>query len=93
MQNIQSILGNKRIAQRLLVPEPAKDRRGLKIVSQYMWDNTGYALGLDLKGKPARSRLQFESFKNIHNQILSNIDDEGAILFLNFINSCSHDKL
>ncbi len=30
--------------------------------------------------------------KNIHNQILSNIDDEGAILFLNFINSWSPDK-
>jgi CRISPR-associated protein Csd1 len=92
MRNIQSIIGNKRIAQRILVPEPAKDRRGLKIVPQYMWDNTGYALGLDLKGNPERSRLQFESFRKIHNEILCNIDDEGVVLFLNFINSWNPDQ-
>lgn len=45
-------------------------RSGTLIKSNFLFDNTGYALGVDGKGKPARSREAFEAFRDLHTKML-----------------------
>lgn len=52
--------GKKRRAKRHLVPKAVK--RSVGIVSNLLWDNPAYVLGVDLKGRPERVSLQHAAF-------------------------------
>jgi CRISPR-associated protein Csd1 len=53
--------GKKPVPRQLVVPEAAK--RTVAVMPKFLWDNSGYVLGADSKGKPERSAQCFEAFR------------------------------
>lgn len=76
-------VGNKRIPQEIIVPEPVK--RTVGIAANFLWDNTGYVLGSDSKGKPERSAKTFSAFKELQHSVGDGIGDEGMEAVLKFL--------
>lgn len=57
---------------------PAPVKRTVGIASNFLWDNSGYLLGIDAKGKPERSRDCFEACRQLHHQLLDGVDSNIA---------------
>ena len=70
----------------LLVPETV-GRAGLVIRPNFLWDNTGYVLGADEKGKPERSLETFAAFKELAHQLGDSLEDEGMRAVLAFLDA------
>lgn len=70
-------------ARRIEVPGPVERSSGL--VSNFSWDNTGYVLGADDKGKPERTALAHAAFKERAAAVLDGVDDPGAKILLAFL--------
>jgi CRISPR-associated protein Csd1 len=60
----------------LIVPDRGS-RSGTLIKANFLWDNTGYVLGADGKGKPERSLAKFEEFRKLQQVLLERVDDPG----------------
>jgi CRISPR-associated protein Csd1 len=91
IQDLRDTSGKKPRPVQLLVPEAVIRSAG--VASNFLWDNTGYVLGLDDKGKAERTRETFEAFKSLHHEIGDNISDAGmkaVLLFLDSWNSQKH---
>lgn len=59
-------------AQSMELPTPVA--RSVNIDSNFLWDHSGYLLGIDAKGKPERSRQCFDACRRLHEQILDGVD-------------------
>ena len=68
--------GKKPQPQQFDLPAPVK--RTVGIASNFLWDNSGYLLGIDAKGKPERSLECFEACKQLHHQLLDGVDSITA---------------
>ena len=77
---------NKPVPVSLTVPMIGK-KRAVDITPNFMWDNTGYVLGLDAKGKEARILKCFEAFKKLHHDLGDSMQDQGMIALLRFLDS------
>ena len=66
--------GKKTVLQPLVFPLPAAEKRTVGVVSNFLWDNSSYLLGVDQKGKPARSRECFAAAARLHHEILDGVD-------------------
>jgi len=53
----------KRLPQEMFVPAAVK--RTVAVAPNFLWDNTGYVLGADAKGKPERARECFDAFRDL----------------------------
>jgi len=73
------------IPQTMELPERVSKTSGVK--PNFLCDNSGYVLGIDNKGKPEKSKKRFESFRDLHNQILLNVKNDYSLALLNFLNS------
>ncbi|MCX7038173.1 MAG: type I-C CRISPR-associated protein Cas8c/Csd1 [Spirochaetes bacterium] len=85
VQDIRDTSGKKPRPVQLMVPEAVIKASG--VASNFMWDNTGYVLGLDDKGKPERTRQTFEAFKILHHGIGDSVADPGMRAILRFLDS------
>lgn len=65
LRDILPLLDDKGKARPMLVPAPQK-QSGSGISPNFFWDNTGYLLGVDGKGKPERSAKTFAAFRQAH---------------------------
>jgi CRISPR-associated protein Csd1 len=83
--------GDKKAAQRLVVPQPAKRSSG--IAPNFLWDNTAYVLGVVDEEKRRREgketdlervALQREKFIDLHREWLKDSEDVGMIALLRF---------
>ena len=63
---------------------PAPVKRTVGIAPNFLWDNSGYLLGIDAKGKPERSLECFEACKQLHHQLLDGVDSITAKTILAF---------
>ncbi|MBI9080886.1 MAG: type I-C CRISPR-associated protein Cas8c/Csd1 [Pseudodesulfovibrio sp.] len=70
-------------ARRIEVPGPVVRASG--VASNFAWDNTGYVLGADDKGKPERTTQTHEAFKKKTMAVLEGVEDEGARSLLAFL--------
>lgn len=70
-------------ARRIEVPGPVT--RSVGIASNFAWDNTGYVLGVDDKGKPERTAQTHAAFKELCAEVLREADDTGASALLRFL--------
>lgn len=80
--------GKKLVPKSMDVPEPVK--RTVGVAANFLWDNTGYALGADNKGKPERVLRQFEAFKRLAREVAETggcLDDEGMRAVLAFLDA------
>lgn len=64
---------------------PASVKRTSNPVSNFLWDNTGYVLGVDGKGKPKKTMQAFETFQALHKEILSSCESVHAKALLAFL--------
>jgi CRISPR-associated protein Csd1 len=85
VQDIRDTSGKKPRPVHLMVPEAVIKASG--VASNFMWDNTGYVLGLDDKGKPERTRQTFKAFKIFHHGIGDSVADPGMRAVLRFLDS------
>ena len=62
---------------------PMASKRAANVAANFLWDNTGYVLGEDDKGKPKNAIKKFQAFKDLHRKLGGHLDDEGmrAVLF------------
>lgn len=78
------------VSQSMEVPEQVKKASGVK--SNFLCENSSYVFGVDNKGKPKRARECFEAFKELHINILQNINNASSNAIINFINNWNIDK-
>ena len=83
--DVRETQGKRLLPKQMIVPEAVI--KSVNIAANFMWDNTGYVLGADNKGKPKRSVETFEAFKKLHHDIGEGLDDEGMIAVLQFLDS------
>lgn len=62
--------------QSMKVPEQVKRASG--VAANFLCDNSSYCLGIDAKGKPARSLQCFAACRELHLKILKNIPGKAA---------------
>jgi len=65
-------------------------RSGQKPPPNFLWDNSGYMLGMDEKTKPELLKWKFAEFKNLHVKIANNYglqNEEGIKAVLSFLDS------
>ncbi|NDV24309.1 type I-C CRISPR-associated protein Cas8c/Csd1 [Desulfovibrio sp. JC022] len=76
---------------RIEVPGPV-GRSGNTVLPNFVWDNTGYVLGVDGKGKPERTTKTHEGFKDLAFTILEGVDDDGGHALLSFLEKWEPEK-
>lgn len=81
-------VGKGKTALRPQVKElPAAVKRSSGILSNFLWDNSSYMLGLDEKGKPERSMECFEACRALHHSILDGVDAPAAKAILRYFDA------
>lgn len=61
--------------------------RSSGFVPALLCDNATYLLGISIKGNPQQALSSFVSAKNLHNEVLSQVDDPAAAAILAFFNN------
>ena len=64
---------------------PASVKRSVNVASNFLWDNTGYVLGVDSKGNDKRSASTAEAFRVKHGEMLEGCEDIHAKALLAFL--------
>ncbi|KJS20067.1 MAG: hypothetical protein VR72_16045 [Clostridiaceae bacterium BRH_c20a] len=75
---------NKKLVSRQMIVIEQTDHT-VKIVPNFMCDNSTYILGIDNKGKPDRSKEAFFAFKKLHEEVLNNAEGQAAKAVLAFL--------
>lgn len=65
------------------VPQTVK--RSADIKANFLCDNSTYVFGIDDKGKPDRTRLCFEAFRELHLQVLGDASSAPAMAVKRFV--------
>ena len=60
----------------MVLPSPV--HRKSNVAPNFLWDNSGYLLGVDAKGKPERSRSCFLACGKLHHRLLDGVDSPTA---------------
>lgn len=91
--------GKKLVPQRMIVPEQEKKTSGIK--ANFLCGNASYTLGIgkvdekdEAKRKKKQDRIKecFKAFKELHIQILKDVDCIEANAILNFVNRWNVDN-
>lgn len=69
----------------MALPSPVK--RSANVAPNFLWDNSGYLLGVDAKGKPERSRSCFLACGELHHRLLDGVDSPTARGILAYFDS------
>jgi len=75
--------GKKPQPPQFVLPAPVKRTSG--VAANFLWDNAGYLLGLDCKGKPERSAACFAACRALHHDLLNGVESETARGILAFL--------
>lgn len=80
----EAVRGKKTVLapQELLVPTPVKRSSG--VLANFLCDNSGYLLGVDNKGKPARTADCFAAARSLHLALLNEVDSPAARAIVRF---------
>lgn len=76
--------------QSMKVPEQVKRASG--VAANFLCDNSSYCLGIDAKGKPARSLQCFAACRELHLKILKNVPGKAAQTLCAFFESWEPEK-
>ncbi|MBJ7312345.1 type I-C CRISPR-associated protein Cas8c/Csd1 [Rugamonas sp. CCM 8940] len=82
VQDIQDTSDKKPRPRLMTVPQPAK--RASNIAPCFLWDKTGYVLGVSEKNGP-RTALEHAAFKTLHQQYLADSDDPALQALAQFL--------
>ena len=76
--------GKKTVLAPRVMSLPAPVKRTAGVAANFLWDNSGYLLGADSKGKPRRSAECFAACRALHEKILAGVDTPAARAVLAF---------
>ncbi len=71
--------------QEMVLPAPIKKTSGAS--SNFLWENSGYLLGIKQKEEPQRSLKCFETARELHHALLDGVDSPNAKAILRFFDS------
>ena len=77
--------------QEIALPAPV-GRSSLKVASNFLWDNSGYLLGIKKNEKPERSLKCFQNARELHHALLGGVDSPAAKAILNFFDTWEPEK-
>ncbi len=80
----QRQMGKRTVLATKPVELPAPVKRAVNISPNFLWDHSGYLLGVDDKGKPQRTKECFEACKALHERLLAEVDTTAAHAVLAF---------
>lgn len=78
------------VSQNMEVPEQEKKSVGIK--SNFLCENSSYVFGVDNKGKPERAKECFEAFKQLHINILQDVDNSTSKAVISYVSNWNVDK-
>ena len=76
--------GKKMVLRPRSMTLPAAVKRSSGVAANFLWDNAGYLLGIDDKGKPERTRQCFEACGALHREALDGMESPVAKAILRF---------
>ena len=89
VMDVRDTSGKAPRPSRRVVPRPPPDRTGTKVVANYLWDKTPYALGVtrhpDTRELTFVQRGEHETFKSMHRTLLAGTTDQGLQAVLAFL--------
>ena len=83
----ETMKGKKTVLQPQVFSLPAAVKRASNVDSNFLWDNSGYLLGIDQKGKPERSYKCFAAAAKLHHAVLDGVDSPAARAILTFFDT------
>ena len=83
----EAVKGKKTVLQPQVFSLPAAVKRTAGVAANLLWDNSAYLLGIDQKGKPARSRECFAAAAKLHHAVLDGVDSPAARAILAFFDT------
>jgi CRISPR-associated protein Csd1 len=81
--DLRESVKNKKFPKQLVVPEPVKRTGNLE--ANFLWDNSGYVLGVGNKDNNERTLDAHNKFKALTHKIGDSVDDEGMKAVISFI--------
>ena len=84
--------GKKMVFAPQSMPVPEQVKRSSGVAANFLCDNSSYCLGIDAKGKPARSLQCFAACRELHLQILHDVTGEAAKALCAFFESWDPGK-
>lgn len=83
LKGVHDLRDSKGKPLRRFVPAAVK-RTATKALPNFLWDNTGYVLGVDSKGNPAFTAKKYASFRAFHKAICAASPDRHTCALLAF---------
>ena len=83
----EAVKGKKTVLQPQVFSLPAAVKRTAGVAANFLWDNSAYLLGIDQKGKPARSHECFAAAAKLHHAVLDGVDSPAARAILTFFDT------
>lgn len=83
LREVVSLCDSKGKPARIMVPAAVKRSSG--IASNFLWDNSGYVLGVDSKGKAERVQNTFAAFKQKHVEIAQHTQNPRLLALAAFL--------
>ena len=83
----EAVKGKKTVLQPQVVSLPAAVKRTAGVAANFLWDNSAYLLGIDQKGKPARSHECFAAAAKLHHAVLDGVESPAARAILTFFDT------
>ncbi len=84
--------GKKTVLQPQRITLPAAVKRSSNPMSNFLWDNSAYLLGVDQKGNPERAKKCFDVAKERHHKLLDGLNSETARAILSFFDHWNPDE-
>lgn len=84
--------GKKTVLQPQRITLPAAVKRSSNPMSNFLWDNSAYLLGVDQKGNPERAKKCFDVAKERHHKLLDGLNSETARAILAFFDHWNPDE-
>lgn len=72
---------------------PVGEDRSSNVAANFLWDNSGYILGIDQKEKPKRSEKYFFAAKDLHHTVLDGVNSPVALAILSFFDTWQPEKV
>ena len=71
---------------------PAGEDRSSNVAANFLWDNSGYILGIDQKGNPERSKKYFSEAKALHHAVLDGVNSPTSSAILAFFDAWQPER-
>ena len=86
------VMGKKTVLRPQEKELPVGEDRSSNVAANFLWDNSGYILGIDQKGNPKRSEKYFLAAKELHHAVLDGVNSPVASAILSFFDTWQPEK-